>query len=344
MKRITSLFCGIALAATGCGTAKKAAPTVDACDPATTVSTLSSDLDFRACALRLKESAGANLLVDAVWWALNDDHFSAEVTSKVKAKNVQFFIDNSGGSQLKSKLAAGPICSVGYPKLANNADDATQSFQKAVLPFNNSIVLVTLTRNKLRQVLERSFATNTGTNVSYPNEDGSFLVPSSNVTITVDFAAYTTESAEVGGTADRKARPTTRNGSLIKSMTVNGAPFSLEGEDTVTIAASSFVAALDINAETNTLKGTAFEGAGYAQGFVSDFITSSKVPAATFEILTEGNSTKDEEKTLTNTSALGKYLAANKTIAPTVTGRYVYQNVTGLDAAKQSKLANPCDD
>lgn len=340
MIRILTLS-SLLFVAIGCGT-KKETPAADPCAPGTTVTTLESDLDFRTCTIRTKESAAANLLADAVWWALQDDHFSAAVTAQVKAKNVKFYIDNSGAGQLKAIVKAGPICSVGYPNLANGAEDATLSFQTGVLPFYNGVVLVTLSRNKLRQVLERSFANNVGTTASYPNEDGSFLVPSSNVVITVDFANYTTASAEVGGNADRKARPTSRNGSLIKSMTVDGLPFSLDGDDTVTVAMSSFVASFDINSDTATLKGTAFEGGGYATGFISDFITNAKPPAATYEILTTGGSLKDEATAFTHTSALGKYLAANKTINPSITGRYVYQNVTGLSAAQQGTLANAC--
>jgi hypothetical protein len=287
------------------------------------VGSLPEEADFRECLVRTQESRGGNLLADAQWWALQDGHWSAEVTRLAKEKKVRFFLENSGAAQLKAVVPAGELCATGYAsKTAPGEGDlaAGKAFNEVLVPYTNQIVFVTMARSKLRQVLERSFALNETSTpaVGYPNTTGSFLMVSGNVRITVDFT-------DAANRAQVVRRPTTtRPGRLITSVTVDGEPVDLASEEPITFAANNFVAGIDL--ENGAVKpGTvAGEGAGVAAGLSSDAFGNAQLPATnSFLIVDEGRDAA-LPTTMTSTNVFRKYFQAHPQLVLPATGRYVY--------------------
>src|ERR1035437_10284409 len=95
-------------------------------------------------------------MADSVWWAVKDNHFSADVTTA--AAPAKFYVNNSGDAQLKIDLAAGEVCATGYKSKTPALDPTGKSFGETMFGFHDAHFLVTMTKANLKKLLERSFA------------------------------------------------------------------------------------------------------------------------------------------------------------------------------------------
>lgn len=194
------LFAFIPLIA--CGSKKAAAPAApDVCKDfgGSAGFSIATGTDWRECAIRTEESLAGNLMADSAWWASQDNHFSADVTTA--SKSALFYVNNSGDAQLKINLAAGEVCATGYKSKTPALDAAGKSFGETMFGFHDTHFIVTMTKANVKKLLERSFAQvqnfNGTPREAYPNLGGSFLVVSNNVEIDVDFTDYATKAQQV---------------------------------------------------------------------------------------------------------------------------------------------------
>jgi hypothetical protein len=283
-------------------------------------------IDYRACFIRTRESPGSNWVADGTWWALQGGHFRADLSAQVEAAGARFYLNNTGGQQLKTILPAGEICETGYlsstpPGTGNLASG--KPFTRALLPFVNSVVLVTMKASLLRQVLERAFAQAVnpkGDALSFPSADGSLLAFSGNLRLVVDFTDYQNRSQLF-------VYPhTVRPGRLIQGATLDGAPLDLDSDAPITFASNAFVAGVDV--ASGQVKGKPGTGGGVAAGFYSDAFA---VDGNQFVLLDPGKDPAMPD-TLTETSAVARYFASFPTVAPQVDGRMTLLALSGPQA------------
>jgi hypothetical protein len=286
------------------------------------VGSTAADIDFRECNMRAKEAPAGDMFVDAIWWGLSAGHYTQAVTDQITQAHARFYMTNAGTVQLKTILPKGEICATGYlSKTTPGTGDMTKwaSFVDTSSPFHDQIVLVTMRQSDLKQVLEHAFGINNSTNppTQFPNKDGSFLLVSSNVKISADLSDYANK-------ASLYTKPTTtRPGSLITSVTIDGSPIDLTSTASITFAAATFVAGIDI--KNNAISGTAGQGGGVSAGFISDYMSKG-----TFTVVDLG---KDAtlDTTASETSLFRKWFTTYPDLNAMIDGRFTLMNYTPMD-------------
>lgn len=128
----------------------------------TVIGTINTDLDLNWDQIRAKEMPAGNLVTDAIYWYLKEN-----------GKNVDVSFFNGGSIRVDTLLHKNGIIPAG------EITDST--IWQELLPFNNEIIIATLTGTQLKEILERSVSV-------LPDWKGWFLQVSKEGKIEVDIS------------------------------------------------------------------------------------------------------------------------------------------------------------